>query len=196
MATKLAHRIADVAIAVGARDIELMSKRAEYVASELSGNDLAKLPDLWYPTLSAKKAGAPELKESWDLSWFEAITEVLLQKGLEGLPGLFVLAERDDSTYHHLVFVRLLRSAAAGIDAIEILARVRRRLATLQHVWTIESVRTIVYWTEVDRRPLELLKAMSDVVLPRTDGDTVGVIIERMNEELAYHQARMKEQQS
>ncbi|CAN5550738.1 hypothetical protein BH10PLA2_BH10PLA2_30090 [soil metagenome] len=196
MATKLAQLIAEVAIAVGSRDRAAMVKTASAAASQLSEKDLVKLPDLWFPTISAKKVGAPELKEFWDLSWFEAMTELLLQKGREGLPGLFVLAERDDSTYHHFVFVRLLRSAADGIDTEATLTRVRQRLTTLQHVWTIGSVREIVYWTQVDSRPFELLKPMSDVVLPRMDGDTVGVIIQRMVEELAYHLAQMKTQES
>lgn len=196
MASKLDQAVAQVAMVISKRDPASMSRAASEVASQLSPSDLAKLPDRWAPPFSAKKAGAPELKDSWELLWFEALAEILLQKKHEGLPGLFLLAERNDSTYHQFVIVRLLQLAADGVEKEEILIRVRRRLATLQHVWTIQSVREIVYWTQVDQRPLELLVPMSDIVLPNMDGDTVGTIIDRMKEELPVHLARMKAQQA
>jgi hypothetical protein len=44
-------------------------------ASLLTPADIAKMPDLWYPTQSAKKAGAPKPNEGWGRLWFDALVE-------------------------------------------------------------------------------------------------------------------------
>lgn len=192
MPTKLDESIARLAVVIGKRDRKAMSQAAADVAGGVSAKDLAKLPDRWYPALSSKKANAPDLSDSWERLWFEAIAEILYQKAQDGVPGLVVLAERNDSTYHEYAIVRLLRLAADGVESDAVLDRVRRRLATLQHVWTRETVREIVYWTQVDPRPLKLLRPMSDIVVPNTDGGTVGQLIDEMQEELAFNLARKK----
>lgn len=193
MASKLDERIARLAIVIELQDRGAMDREAAILAAELSPKDLAKLPDRWYPALGAAKAGAPDLKDSWDHLWFEAVAELLYQRRAEGLPGLLTLMDRDDSTYHQFVVVRLLRLAADGLDGDAILDRIRRRLATLQHVWTRSSVREVVYWKPDDPRPADLLGRMADVVVPRTDGDTVGTYLREMGEEFPVHQARMAE---
>jgi hypothetical protein len=146
--------------------------------------------------LSSRKAGAADLNDSWDHLWFEALAELLYQRREEGLPGLLTLMDRDDSTYHHFVIVRLLRLAADGPDRDAILDRIRRRLTTLQHVWTRSSVREVVYWKPDDPRPAELLGEMADIVVPRSDGDTVGTYLREMGEEFPVHRARMAEQEN
>ena len=194
MASKLDQAIARVAIASGREGkAEMMTVAAE-VAATLPLKDIAKIPDRWYAAFSAKKAGASELQDPWHHLWFEALTEILVQKKQDGLPGLFILAERSDSTYHQFVIVRLLRLAAEGIETESILARLRQRLGTMHCTETRSSVREIVYWKQVDPKPLELLVPMSEIVCPNSDGDTVGLYIEQMGIELPVHLARMKEQ--
>ncbi|QDU30213.1 hypothetical protein ETAA8_53320 [Anatilimnocola aggregata] len=183
-----------VAIVTAARDQAALAQVATERASQLTQKDIDKLPDRWAPAFSAKKAGAPELKDAWEQLWFEALTEILIQLKLDGLPHLLLLMDRNDSTYHNFVIVRLLRLAAQGIEPTMILDRIRRRLGNLQHVWTLETVRETVYWTQVDPRPLELLRPMSDIVVPHSDGDTVGTFIARMEMELPVHLARRKAQ--
>ena len=56
-------------------------------------------------------------------------------------------------------------------------------------------MREVTYWQLTDPRPLELLRQMEDVVCPRSDGDTVGLYLTEMGEELPVHLARMKAQQ-
>ena len=194
MACKLDLAIAQVAVALGQGGNVGMLTAAAAAAPQLTAKDLDKLPDRWAPAFSAKKAGEPELGDSWDVLWFEALAELLVQRKLEGLPGLLILAERDDSTYHQFVLVRLLRLAADGLEKDEILQRFRKRLATLHYVKTRESVREIVYWQQIDSRPLELLKSMAEIVVPNSDGDTVGTYIAQMELELPVHLARMKTQ--
>ena len=120
--------------------------------------------------------------------WFEALAEVLIQCGRAGLPGLLGLMERDDCTYHHFVIVRVLRLAADGIDRDELLERGRRRFETLQHVWTRASVNEVKNWMMIDRRPLELLQPMARIVVPRTDGETIGTYLGVMGPEWASRQ--------
>ena len=103
--------------------------------------------------------------------------------------------DRDDSTYHQYVIVRLLRLAADGVEPEGILARIRTRLESLHYGKTRESVREVTYWKMTDPRPVELLRRMADVVRPRSDGDTVGLYLRQMGEELPVHLARMKDQQ-
>jgi hypothetical protein len=192
MASKLDEGIARVAIVIADRDRAATGRVATEVAAKLSEKDVAKMPDRWYPAIGARKAGAPELLDGWSHLWFEALTEVLFQK--KALPELLTLMDRDDSTYHQYAIVRLLRLAADGLESSMILDRVRARLTTLQHVWTRASVREVVYWKADDSRPVELLQQMADIVVPRSDGDTVGMYLEQMGEELVVHLARMKEQ--
>jgi hypothetical protein len=182
MASKLDEGIARLAVVIGGRDRAEMDRVAAEVMAALKPKDLAKFPDRWYPAFSAKKAGSPELHDSWDHLWFEALTELLYQR-------------KDDSTYHQFVLVRLLRFAADGVEPETILSRVRARLETLHYTKTRESVREVTYWKLTDPRPVELLRRMADVVCPRSDGDTVGLYLTEMGEELPVHLARMKEQQ-
>jgi hypothetical protein len=193
MASKLDERIARLAIVIDGRDRAAMDREAAALAGQLSPKDVAKLPDRWYPALGAVKAGVSGLTDSWAHLWFEAVAELLYQKRERGLPGLLALMDRDDSTYHQYVIVRLLRLAADGPDRDAILGRVRHRLTSLQHVWTRSSVREVVYWRPDDPRPSELMGGMADIVVPRSDGDTVGTYLREMGEEFPVHQARMAE---
>ena len=77
MATKLDQAIVRVAIAAGTRDRSAMDRAAAEIAPGLPAKDLAKLPARWFPTVSAAKSGAPELKDQWAYLWFEALTELL-----------------------------------------------------------------------------------------------------------------------
>jgi hypothetical protein len=194
MASKVDENIARVAVAIGSRDHSEMDRVAAEVASTLKPKDLEKLPEKWYPVVGAKKANAPELLDSWCHLWFEATAELLYQKKAEGLAGLLVLMDRNECTYHSFVIVRLLRLAADGVDRETILERIRTRLTTLHCVQTRSSVREVTYFKMTDPRPLELLWQMADIVAPNSDGDTVGLYLEQMGEELPVHLARMEEQ--
>ena len=118
-----------------------------------------------------------------------------MQRGAEGLPGLWELCERNDSTYQQFVLVRLLRLAADGLEPDAILKRIQARLATLHYVKTRESVREIVYWQQIDARPLELLRPLAALEVPNSDGDTIGLYLAQMEAELPVHLARMKAQE-
>jgi hypothetical protein len=173
-----------------------MDREAAALAGQLAARDVAKLPDRWYPALSAAKAGATDLQGAWDHLWFQAPAELVYQRREEGLPGLLALMDRDDSTYHHFVIVRLLRLAADGPGRDAILDRIRQRLTTLQHVWTRASVREVVCWEPDDSRPAELLGGMAEIAVSRTDGDTIGTYLREMGEEFPVHRARIAEQEN
>jgi hypothetical protein len=179
MASRLDHTIAKVAIANGGWDRPKMIAAAVEAAGSVTPKDLAKLPDRWYPALSARLAGAPDLDDAWQHLWFEALAEILFQKGAEGLPALLILWEREDSTYWNLILIRLLRLAADGVESDLILSRVRFRLESLHYVQTRLSVREVMEWQGDDPRPLELLRPMAGIEVPNSDGDTVRTYIER-----------------
>jgi hypothetical protein len=180
MATKLDESISRVALSLGNGNWATMMPVAAEIAGGLSPKDLGKLPDRWYPEISANKAGAPELKDSWDHLWFEAITEILAQRGAEGVPGLLELMDRNDSTYHEFVIVRLLRLVADGVEASTVMDRVRQRLETLRLPWVRFVIQEIEAWEPADPRPLELLLPLTGMVIPGSDGDTLATHMRSM----------------
>jgi hypothetical protein len=68
MPKKLEELITQVVIEAGSDDgcssipSELIAAAAK-AASLLTPADVAKMPDIWYPTQSAKKTGAPKLNQ-------------------------------------------------------------------------------------------------------------------------------------
>ncbi|MBS0266317.1 MAG: hypothetical protein JSS02_30585 [Planctomycetes bacterium] len=181
MATKLDQAIARVAVALGTGNWSTMTVAAAEVAAGLSAKDLQKLPDKWYPAISAAKAGVPDLKDvGWDHFWFEAITEILAQKKQEGLPGLLELMDRQECTYHQFPVVRLLRLAADGCEPEMVLARVRSRLETLRLPWVRFVVQEIEAWQPVDPRPLQLLLPLANIAIPGGEGDTLATCMKSM----------------
>src|SRR5262245_37827699 len=121
MASKLDETIANVALVVAKPDASRMIAAAAAAAPKVSAADAAKLPERWYPKVTSKAAGAPELRDSWARLWFEAIAEILCQKGADGLPALYELLERDGSTYHEIV----------GLERKAIITKLKARLPSL-----------------------------------------------------------------
>jgi hypothetical protein len=175
MASKLDQAIGSVAVALGKGRWAAMTPMAIDEARKLTPKDVAKLPDRWYPSIGAGRAGVPDLKDGWDHLWFEAVTEILSQSGEAGLTGLLVLMDRNESTYHQYVIVRLLRLAADGVEPDMILARVRTRLETLRLPWARFVVQEIEAWKPVDPRLFNLLESMSAIEIPGSDGDTIAM---------------------
>jgi hypothetical protein len=166
---------------------ELIAAAAK-VVTLLTPADLAGFPRLWYPTLTAKAAGAPKLKEGWERLWFEALAEVLYQTGSIGLPALIELLERDTKTYHALVVVRLLRLAAAGVQKKSILDKVKARLPEMGHGGGPESVQEVMLWAERgDPRLAKLLRTMSKVKLKGIGEETVGSVMKEWAESRAIY---------
>jgi hypothetical protein len=164
---------------------ELIAAAAK-AAVLLTPSDVAKFPDLWYPPLSAKAAGAPELKDGWGRLWFEALVEVLYQAGSVGLPALFELLERDTKTYHSLVVVRLLRLAASGVQKKEILDKVKARLPEMGHREGPESVEEVMLWAACgDQRLTRLLQSMTKLKLKGIGEETVGSVMKEWAESRA-----------
>src|SRR5262245_8448859 len=151
MPKKLDNLIAQVVIEAGTDDgcsaipCELVAA-ATRAAPAVTAEDVAKFPALWYPTISAKGAGAPKLKEGWGRMWFEALMEVLYQASPIGLPALLELWERDLKTYHGLVAVRLFRLAAGGVQKKQILDKVKARFPQLNHPAGTECVEEVLLW--------------------------------------------------
>jgi hypothetical protein len=190
MAKNLDRLIAKVAMEVPAGDPEKATTAARDVAPQLTPEEAASLPAKWYPKVTAKAAGVPQLRDAWPRAWFEAIAEVLCHKGSDGLPALLELLARDNSTYHELVVLRLLRLAATGLQTREIVAKVAARLAEVHRTAVYAAVREVVHWSRRDPRPLELLRSMATVKVKNAEGDTVGNYIEQSEAELALAQMR------
>lgn len=181
MASKLDQAIAEIGIAYhrSGFDKTVLIAKAREVAAGVKPKELAKFPDKWYPPLGAKAAGAPDLADPWQTLWFEAMAEVLCQKKNEGLEGLFTYWERDDASHHFLILVRLLRLASEGIEKESILERVRARFETLHLAHTVPTIHEVVQWASFDPGLLPLLEPMESIVIPRSDGDTVGKYVRR-----------------
>jgi len=190
MASKLDHAIARVAIVVASWDQAAMKTVAAEEGASVTPKELAKLPDRWYPAVSAKGAGVPEHHESWQRYWFEAVAEILVQKKHDGMPGLLTFWERDEASDHDLILVRLLRLAADNVGRDEILDRVAVRFETLHYTKTYTAVRKVVNWTSEDSNLLALIEPMANIVIPRSDGDTLGKYINQMCGERAILDAR------
>jgi hypothetical protein len=192
MPEKLEELITQVVIAAadnGGSSIpsELIAAAAK-VAPLLTPADVAKFPNLWYPPLSAKAAGAPKLKDGWGRLWFEALVEVLYQAGSVGLPALFELLERDTKTYHALVVVRLLRLAAAGLQKKEILDKVKARLPEMGHGEGPESVQEVMLWAaRGDQRLSKLLRAMAKLKLKGLGDETIGSVMKEWAQSRALY---------
>ena len=182
MATKLDQTIAKVAIAYGRHGRAALVKTASVETKSISAKDLAKLPDRDYGKLSAKLAGAPDLHDPWHHLFFEAIVELLLQRKSEGLPGLLILWELDTFSYPEYVLPALFRLAAEGVDQELIMERVRERLKTLHYITTRSGVREVISWSSEYPKIRVLLELMSIIVLPYSDGDTIGTYIHRFTE--------------
>lgn len=180
MATKLDQSIVRVAVALGTGRWSVMTPVAIEIAGGMSAKDLLKLPDRWYPAMSAAKANAPDLKDEWEHLWFEAIAEILAQKGRAGLPGLLELMDRNECTYHQFVIVRLLRLVAEGCEPDMVLARVRSRLETLRLPWVRFVVQEVEAWEPRDPRPLQLLRTIADIEIPGGEGDTIATHMRTM----------------
>lgn len=179
MPTKLDLEIGKVAAVVTTYDRAKMIEAAQTAAEAVKDKDLVKFPDRWYPNVSAKTMGLPDFSDTWHRFWFEAMAEILCQKKQLGLPQLLIYWERDDASDHDMILIRLLRLAADGIETELILDRVRKRLATLHYSKSYTAINEVVRWMSFDRRPLELLRPMADVEVPYSDGDKVGMYIER-----------------
>lgn len=180
MPTKLELLIAQIVVKAGADDgcssipSELIAAAAK-AAPQLSPEDIAKFPAMWYPTYSAKAAGAPKLKDGWGRLWFEALVELLYQSGLDGLPTLFEFLDRDTKTYHGLVVVRLLRLAAGNFRKKEILEKLKARLPELDRRGGPESVDETMLWASYgDQRLTKLLKSMAKLKIQAAGDETVG----------------------
>jgi len=180
MASNLDESICKVAIALGNGRWAAMTPVAMNEARAITPKEIVKLPDRWYPAISAKKAQVPELVDSWDHLWFEAVAEILFQCSRDGLPGLITLMDRNECTYHQYVVVRLLRLAADGVETDLILDRVRGRLETLRLPWSRFVVQETEAWKPVDARPLALLMTMSGIEIPGSDGDTIAMHMRSM----------------
>ena len=189
MASKLDQAIASVAIQAGTYDVTKLIAAAAEVAATLTPADIAKLPERWYPAVTSKAAGAPELRDSWPLLWFEALTEVLCQTRKAGLSALFTLLDRGGS-YSHLIVIRLLRIAAAGSERDAILAKLDDTLPLLHQTQVYDSVREVVGWSEREPQPLELLRQFEALTVKNTETHTVGSYIEQFESELALAKAR------
>jgi hypothetical protein len=190
MASQLDKMIAKVTLEAASPDPAKMMAAAAEVAPHLTPGDVAKLAERWYPKISSKAAGAPQFRDSWPRAWFEALVEVLCQKGALGLAPLYELLERDGATYHEMVVLRLLRLAAAGVGRADILARLKARLPTLHQTQVGASVRAVVDWSERDPQPLELLRPMAKLKVKNAEGATVGTYIKEYEADLALMLAR------
>jgi hypothetical protein len=193
MHAKMEELIAQVAIRAAADDgcssipSELIASAAR-VAPLVTPADLCKLPDLWYPRLSAKGAGAPRLKDGWGRLWFEALVEVLYQAGSAGLPALFELLERDTKTYHSLVVVRLLRLAAGNVQKKAILDKVKARLPVLGQGQGPESVQEVMLWaSRGDQRLTKILRSMGKLKLKGIGAETVGSVMKEWADSRAVY---------
>lgn len=193
MPQKLDELIAQVAIKAAAEDCcssipsELIAA-ATRAAPLLTEADVAKFPGLWYPTLSAKAAGAPKLKDGWGRLWFEALVEILYQAGPVGLPPLFELLERDTQTYHSLVVVRLLRHVAANVRKKEILDKVKARLPEIGRGEGPGSVQEVMLWAaRGDQRLTKLLRSMAKLKLKGIEDETVDSVMKEWAESQAVY---------
>lgn len=193
MPTKLEELIAHVAIKAAADDgcssipSELIAAAAKVVPL-LTPADVAKFPNLWYPPLSAKAAGAPKLKDGWERLWFEALVEILYQADSVGLPVLFELLERDTKTYQALVVVRLLRLAAGNVRRKEILDKVKARLPEMGRREGPESVEETMLWAaRGDQRLTKLLRSMAKLKLKGIGEETVGSVMKEWAESHATY---------
>lgn len=190
MATKLDQMIATVAIEAAGPDPDKMIAAASEIAPKVTPADAAKLPKRWYPKVSSTSAGAPQFRNSWPRAWFEALVEVLCQKGAAGLPSLYELLERDGATYHEMVVIRLLRMAAKGLERDAILSRIEARLPALHETDVLACVRETVFWSEREPRVLDVLRPMAKVKVKNGEGTTVGDYIKQYEEELRLLQAK------
>jgi hypothetical protein len=196
VASKLDTLIAQVALAVPDPDPTKMMAVAAEVATQVSAAEAAKLPARWHPKITSKAAGAPQFRDSWPRAWFCAVTEVLCQKGTEGLPALVELLERDTSSYHDMVVLRLLRLAALGADRDKILDKLKARLPSLHQTQVYASVREVVFWSEREPEPLELLRHLAKLKVKNAEGATVGTYIKQYEAELAQVRARRAPQKA
>jgi hypothetical protein len=190
MASKLDQVIAKVALEVAGSDPAKMMAAAAAVAPRVTAADAAVLPERWYPKITSKAAGAPQLRDAWPRAWFEAVVEVLCQMGAAGLPALFQLLERDGATYHEMVVLRLLRMAAAGTERAAVGAKLAARLPNLHRTQVYASVREVVFWSERDPGPLEVLRPLAKLKVKDGAGDSVGTYIKQFEDELAMVRAR------
>lgn len=189
MGTKLEQLIANIAVQAGDVDDGCSTIPAELVAAAakaaplLTPEDTAKLPDLWYPAMSAKKAGAPKLNEGWGRIWFESLVEVLYQAGPIGLPALFELWERETKTYHGFVLVRLLRHAANGVKKKEILAKVKSRLPEIGSLGGPQCVEETLLWaSRGEPRLTKMLRPMKQLKLKGIGVETVDSVMKEWAE--------------
>jgi hypothetical protein len=196
VASKLDEMIAKVAVEAAGTDPGKMIASAREAAPQVTAEEAAKLPERWYPKVTSKTAGAPHLRDSWPRAWFEAVVEILWQKGKEALPPLLELLQRDGSTYHEMVILRLLRMAAAGVERKAILDKLKARLPTLHRTQVYAAVRDVVFWSERDPEPLVQLRPMAKVKVKDAEGDTIGTYIKQYEGELALLQAKRAPQKS
>jgi hypothetical protein len=89
-----------------------------------------------------------------------------------------------------MVVIRLLRMAAAGLKRDAILAKLKARLPALHQTQVSASVCRVVFWSEREPQPLELLRQLEAFPVKNSEGQTVGSYIEQFEAELALVQAR------
>jgi hypothetical protein len=188
--TKLDEMIAKVALAAAGADPDRMMAAAAEIAPKITREDAAKLPERWSPKITSKAAGVPHFRDSWPRAWFEALVEILFQKGAIGLPALLELLDREGATYHENVVLRLLRLAASGVERDMILAKLKSRLPALHQTQVYACVREVVFWSERDPMVLELLRPMAELKVKNAEGATVGTYIKQYEAELALVQAK------
>jgi hypothetical protein len=193
MASKLDQAIARVAIVIAEQGRSEMIASAAQAASTIKAKDLAKMIDRWHPFITSNAAGVPQHSDQWDSFWFEAVAEILCQKKQEGVPILLTFWERDDCTYHQPVLIRLLRLAGEGIETDEILNRVKARFSTLHYVKAQNSVEEALRWIGQERKVLAYLQSMADIEVPNSDGETIGIFINRSLGHQAILEARKTE---
>lgn len=191
MSKKLQALIVRVVLQAGSDDgcssipSELVAA-ATRAALEITDEDIAKFPDLWYPTVSAKSAGGLKWKEGWGRLWFEALVEILYQAGPRGIPTLVELLDREIKSYHALVFVRLLRLAAADVQKKQILEKLKTRLPTLKVRAGPECVEEAMLWAAHDNpRLAKLLKSMAKLPVQGIGKETVGSVMKEWAESRA-----------
>lgn len=185
MASRLDQEIARLATTIQSHDWKEISNVAADVASRVKSTEVAKLPDRWYPKLSAKAAGAADPHQSWPRDWFEAIVEILYEKASEGLPGLLELWGRDKSTYPELVGLRLARLAAKGVESESISLHMRERLPQLHMTAINRLAGSVVHFSNYDPQPLAYLRSFSEVPVKDSTGVSLGDFISQHESEIA-----------
>ncbi len=185
MASKLDQIIAKAVIEAARNDTQALLAVAAELAPQVTDVQAAKLPERWYPKISAKVAGVPEQHDCWPRAWFEGLVELLFQKEKAGIPALIELWQRDKASYLELVALRLLRLASADVDRTQILARIADRLPEV-HITVINRLaQIVVVWSERERQVMQLLRQFAEIEVKHHPGLKVGDYLDQHEAEQA-----------